>query len=129
MAAFVAAGCLSVLSIAAWLTPSTEGHGTHRALGLPECSLVTIFDTPCPTCGMTTAFSHAADGSYLTALTTQPLGAVLAATCAAVFWMVLHTAVFGSRLGVLAASLLGGKLLLVGGAALVAAWVYKIITW
>ena len=36
----------------------------------------------CATCGCTTAFAHAADGSLLDALLTQPFGAVLAMTCA-----------------------------------------------
>lgn len=128
-AGVVASGCLGVLGVAAWLTPSAEGHGTHESLGLPACAWVSLFDRPCPTCGMTTAFSHAADGSYLSAFTTQPVGGLLALLAASVFWVCLHTATFGSRLGQMAVSLLGGRFLIVGGLALLGAWAYKVATW
>ncbi|MBI3821391.1 MAG: DUF2752 domain-containing protein [Planctomycetes bacterium] len=31
--------------------------GTHRQLGLPECNFKSMFELPCPSCGMTTSFT------------------------------------------------------------------------
>ena len=67
---------LSLLVIAANLTPSDEGIGTHQALGLPECNWIATMDMPCPTCGMTTAFSHTVRGQWMDAARAQPLGLV-----------------------------------------------------
>ena len=47
---------LAPLVIAAALSPSNAGHGTHRQLGLPACGWQTNMGLPCPTCGMTTSF-------------------------------------------------------------------------
>ena len=74
----IALACASPLVLAAMLTPSAEGMGTHKQMGLPECGFVTATGLPCATCGCTTAFAHAADGSLLTSLATQPFGAMLA---------------------------------------------------
>ncbi|MEC9374691.1 MAG: hypothetical protein VYC34_12640, partial [Planctomycetota bacterium] len=62
LAALAAAAFIAVLIVAATLTPSPDGHGTHTRLGLTPCPWVLTLNKPCPTCGMTTAFAHAADG-------------------------------------------------------------------
>ena len=67
-----------LLSVAFILNPSREGVGTHRQLGLPECGWILAADVPCPTCGMTTAWSHTVRGEFPTAFMTQPLGLILA---------------------------------------------------
>ena len=77
-AAAIALACAAVLTVATVLNPSSEGIGTHQSLGLPQCGWILSMDLPCPTCGMTTAFSHAADGSFLASASTQPLGFLLA---------------------------------------------------
>ena len=75
----IAAAAASVLGVAAYLEPSPAGLGTHsQLLNLPSCGWIAAMDIPCPTCGMTTAFSHVADGNLLAAVITQPLGALLA---------------------------------------------------
>ena len=66
-----------VLGIAAWLTPSPAGHGTHTQLGLGTCTLLTITGWPCPMCGMTTTFSLLAHGRLVDAFFNQPFGLVL----------------------------------------------------
>lgn len=77
LAAGVALLALAPLVIAAALSPSNAGHGTHRQLGLPACGWQTNMGLPCPTCGMTTSFSHAVRGQFVTAATVQPAGMLL----------------------------------------------------
>lgn len=101
----MAAASVAPLTVGAWLTPNRVGHGTHTQLGLPPCGWVVAFGRPCPTCGMTTAFTHAAHGRLDLALVAQPAGMVLSVLAAALFWVGLHTAVTGSRV---APMLVGG---------------------
>jgi len=86
----VAAPCAAVLVLAAMLHPDSRGYDTHTQLGLPPCGFVQRTGLPCPTCGMTTAFSHLMRGRPLKALRTQPFGAVLGVAtilaAAAGFW-------------------------------------------
>lgn len=128
-AGVVAFGCLAILAIAFLLSPSAEGHGTHTALGLPPCGWVVAMDKPCPSCGMTTAFSHAARGDLKTAFLTQPFGALLAIATAACFWGALHVAATGSHLARAGARLLQPRFLALLAAIAAAAWIYKFITW
>ena len=74
---------MSVLGVAAWLHADPRGVSTHEQLGLPGCTFLQTTGMPCFTCGMTTAFTHAAHGHLLAALYTQPGGAVLAVLTAA----------------------------------------------
>lgn len=76
----------TVLGIAAWLHPNPAGLGTHRQLGLGQCTLLGLTGWPCPMCGMTTSFSHMAHFEPLGALGAQPFGVVL-------FLLTLMTAV------------------------------------
>lgn len=82
-----------VLGLAAWLTPSDQGLGTHEQIGMPPCGWIMLMDLPCPSCGMTTSFSHAADGNLVESFLTQPLGMLLALgtamTVLAAFWVLL----------------------------------------
>ncbi len=71
-------GGATVLGIASRLEPNPAGLGTHRQLGLPPCQFEQVTGLPCATCGCTTSFSHAANGSLLDAFLTQPFGALLA---------------------------------------------------
>jgi hypothetical protein len=93
-----AVGGFCLLALAAWMNPSADGHGTHTQLGLPPCNWVVALDMPCPTCGMTTAFSYAADGRILTAFHTQPLGGLLAVAVAMATLMGAYTALTASPL-------------------------------
>ena len=65
------------LVLARMLKPSAEGMGTHRQLGLPPCTFLWMTGFPCPFCGMTTSWSHAAHGDVITSIRTQPMGFVL----------------------------------------------------
>jgi hypothetical protein len=63
-----------VLGIARWLTPSPTGVGTHERLGLPPCLFLKFFGLPCPSCGLTTSFAHAARFHFVRSALTQPFG-------------------------------------------------------
>jgi hypothetical protein len=118
--------CIAVLGVAAWLTPNQHGVGTHCELGFNGCLWVQRIDMPCPTCGMTTAFAHAANGHLWKAFLTQPLGAILAVATAMTFWICLYVAATGSRVGSLLIGLWHSSLLWIIGGLAVVAWIYKI---
>ena len=96
LAGLVAAGCLAVLVLAAWLPPSPTGTATHaRALGLPPCNFLRTTKVPCPACGMTTSFAWFAKGNLLASLYVQPMGTVLAILAAACVWGGSYIAISG----------------------------------
>ncbi len=74
---FVLVASTTVLALAARLSPSGRGYGTHQQLGLPPCSFVVVTGLPCPSCGWTTAFAHVAHLQVLQAFRAQPFGALL----------------------------------------------------
>lgn len=117
---------LTLLVVAWVLEPDTNGLGTHRQLGLPPCGWIQAANLPCPSCGMTTAFSHAANGDLLGAFVAQPMGMVLAMVTAIAVVAGLYTAVSGSMLGPFLASFFGPRLLWIALALGALAWVWKI---
>lgn len=129
MAGVLAGACLSLLLVATSLAPSVDGHGTHTQLGLKSCAWASLFDMPCPSCGMTTAFAHAAEGSFTASMAAQPMGFILAIGTAIVFWGALHVALFGSAVGQFAIQMVRPSTLWIFGGAAAAAWAYKIVTW
>ena len=98
------------------------------AMGCP-CVWAAAMDFPCPTCGMTTSFAHAADGHFLAAFTTQPMGTLLALAAAMIFWLAAHQAIFASRIGRMTDAMTGTRLIWIGFALLGGAWIYKIVVW
>ena len=122
----VAIGASGLLGLAAWMEPSPTGLGTHSQLSLPPCGWIMTADLPCPTCGMTTAFAHAAEGDLVSAVMAQPLGGLLAVAVGIALVVGLYTAITGSRVAVMFGRLWGRRTAwaLVLGAA--AAWTYKI---
>ena len=69
---------LSLLVTAACLPPSPRGLGTHQQLGLPPCSLRVLAGIRCPSCGMTTSWSHMMRGHVLQSFACNSGGALLA---------------------------------------------------
>ncbi len=67
-----------MLAVAARLTPSARGMGTHQQLGLPPCSLVMWAGMRCPSCGMTTSWSHLMRGNVPAAVRANSGGTLLA---------------------------------------------------
>ena len=64
------------LSLARWLKPAANGFGTHQQLGLPPCLFFKLTGIPCPSCGLTTSFAHAARLHFFQAVITQPFGVI-----------------------------------------------------
>lgn len=74
---------LSGFGVALALEPDSRGFGTHEQLGLPPCTVRMISGLPCPSCGMTTSFSHFVQGEFVQAARANFAGLVLAVVCAA----------------------------------------------
>lgn len=115
----VGASCWALLAVAAALTPSGRGYGTHRQLGLPACSVPARTGYPCPSCGLTTSLAAMAEGDVAAAFDAHPFGLVLFA--ATVIAAVAGTAelVRGrallTRMGINAWWALGGSVGLLAG--------------
>ena len=122
----VLAGCLALLVTAAVLEPNPDGLGTHRQMGLPSCSWIAQRSGPCPTCGMTTAFSLAAHGRLVESFKAQPAAAMLALLTAMAAWVSGYTLVTGCTAVTRLRALVGLKTLAVMAALMMAAWAYKI---
>jgi hypothetical protein len=73
----LALGCVLALVVAAALDPDARGYGTHAQLGLPPCGFLAFTGSPCPGCGLTTAFAHAVRGNWLRAADANVLGVIL----------------------------------------------------
>ncbi|HMB96375.1 MAG TPA: DUF2752 domain-containing protein [Tepidisphaeraceae bacterium] len=126
VAGIVALCCLTVLVIARVLPPSPTGVSTHLALGLQRCEFLQRTGIPCPTCGMTTSFSHFARGNIAASLYVQPMGALLAVLTTAAFWIALYMALTGKNvlrlLKIIPPSYYFLPLMFIG----LAAWAWKI---
>lgn len=121
----LALACSAPLVLAATLTPSTAGMGTHTQLNLPECGFVLATGLPCATCGCTTAFAHAADGSLLTSFVTQPFGALLALALAMMALIAGWSAASGMSLTPLGRMMATKGFVLPWVVLLLGAWGYK----
>ena len=121
--------CLAVLSLSAWLNPSDKGHGTHTQLGLSPCMWAVTLDKPCPTCGMTTSFSHAGQGNWFESIKTQPMGSLLVLMSTMVFWGALVQTISGARIYTMIDPALRPRNFLIFGVLFLLAWFYKVVTW
>lgn len=78
-AAVVVATFLALLlGIASQLDPDPRGMGTHEQLGLGSCFFVRMWGVGCPSCGMTTAWSHVMHGQFGAAAGANLAGTMLA---------------------------------------------------
>ena len=77
LSALISLGTGGVLGTAMWLTPASEGHGTHTQLGLSDCSFLVLTGQPCPMCGATTTFTLLAHLRPIDAVINQPFAAFL----------------------------------------------------
>ena len=118
-----------VLSLAAWLNAAPEGLGTHEQLRLPTCGWIRLMDVPCPTCGMTTAFAHAADGNLVASFLAQPLGCLLAIATAMGVIIGVYVTITGSRVLGLLGRLWGRRTGWLLAGIVVTAWGYKVLSY
>jgi len=123
----VGIGAIVLLSVAAWLPPSADGVGTHEQLGLPRCGWIVAADLPCPTCGMTTAFSYTVRGKFLTAFKTQPFGMLIAVFVAITGVFSFTIALTGRPKTAFWYRWLTTKTLFIVAGLAAFAWVYKIL--
>lgn len=124
----VAIVALAILVLAAFLEPSPAGLGTHRQLRMAPCGWIVLMDTPCPTCGMTTAFAHAANGNLLSSAATQPLGAAIAVATAMALLVGAFVAATGSAIGGVFRRLWSSWTIWILAAFALASWGFKIMT-
>jgi len=73
----IVGGCVLVLVAAAAIEPDSRGYGTHTQLGLPPCGFLLLTGSPCPGCGLTTAFAYGIRGHWALAASANPLGLAL----------------------------------------------------
>lgn len=86
----LALALLAPLGLAGLLNAETRGYGTHQQLGLPPCTFLVLFGVRCPSCGMTTAWSHLAHGHVVAACETHVVGTVLGGLdLVAAMWLLL----------------------------------------
>ncbi len=119
----------TVLGLAAYLEPSPTGLGTHTQLSMPTCGWIVTMDLPCPTCGMTTAFAHAANGNVFRSLATQPFGALLALGTAMTFLVAGYVAITGSMIGSIVATLWSRRVAWILAIVALSAWAYKVLAY
>ena len=129
MAAGIAAACLVVLVLAAYLAPDPAGVGTTPRLGLPPCEFLQRTEIPCAGCGLTTSFNHFVRFEFLDAIWVQPLGFALSAAAALTVWVAGYVAATGRPVHALIARSFAGRgaAVVVGIVAFaIAAWGWKI---
>ena len=118
---------ITLLCLAVVITPSPDGVGTHQQLGLPTCGWILAGDLPCPTCGMTTAWSHAVRGQIHLAFIAQPLGLILAVAALALAIGGLITAITGYSFQSLLYKYSPTKIIIVVASMSILSWLFKIL--
>ena len=68
----------ALLVTAACLEPDPLGYGTHQQLGLPRCAFQLLVGVRCPSCGMTTSWTHLMQGRIAESFRANPAGSMLA---------------------------------------------------
>ena len=130
---YIVMGAISgaILIVARLLQPSSRGVGTHEQLGLPQCFFLQLTGIPCPSCGLTTSFAHAARLHFYNAFITQPFGLLLfclTALSVPLSFYLIHSRISCARLFYSAGF---NKAMYVMLALYLLGWLYKIIamTW
>lgn len=118
---------LGVWGVAFALEPDPRGLGTHEQLGLGECNLLRLTGVPCMFCGMTTSFTHLAQGEPAQAFHAQPAAVLLALFTIPAAGFTSFIAFRGVVPPAYGALLTNRRTLLTAACVLVAAWIYKIV--
>ncbi len=128
VAALIMAGTVTLLSVALWVHPDASGLGTHKQLGFPSCTSVTLTGYPCPTCGMTTAFAHTVRGQLASAFMAQPAGMFLALGTIAAGILSVFTLITGQLPTVNWYRVSPTWVVLLFVAVILLSWLFKIVT-
>ena len=120
-------GAAGVLVVAASLEPDPSGLGTHEQLGLPRCGFRMAMGLPCVSCGMTTAFAHAANGNLSKAFFTQPMGAMLAVVDAIAVLVFGYAAVVGMPVTGICRMAVRPAMFVILGVLMLMSWIYTIL--
>ena len=123
----VAGLAIALLCIALFLNPSPEGVGTHHQLGLPKCGWILAANIPCPTCGMTTAWSHTVRGELPSAFLAQPLGMLLAIATMVIAVCALGSALLGISFQFVLFRLMTTKVWIAIAGIAIVSWGFKIL--
>ena len=99
MVIVLAFGLLALLAVAAFVEPNPRGRGTHQQFGLPPCTFRILFGKPCPSCGMTTSWSHLVRAQLIGAWRANAGGMLLGILAMAGTPWLLASAVRGRWLG------------------------------
>jgi len=67
--------------VAIQTNPDPRGFGTHQRFGFAPCVIRNQLSIPCPSCGMTTSFSHFVRGQIRQSAQANTAGLVLAIVC------------------------------------------------
>ena len=86
---------IGLLIVAGTLKPSPLGYGTHQRLGLPPCGILSVYGRPCPSCGMTTSWSHLVRGQIQHSLNANPAGTWLGIWVATLSVWILISSITG----------------------------------
>jgi hypothetical protein len=113
-------------ALARTLEPDQRGFGTHRQMGLPECTFRIVFSRPCPGCGMTTSFTHFVRGEFASAAQANPVGLLLASLAALMIPWSLASAARGRLLFVQDPLPVFAGLVIAHGGIALALWSYKL---
>lgn len=123
----IALAAMALLVVSAALEPDPAGLGTHQQLGLSACAWLGSHGSVCPTCGMTTAFSLAADGRLIDAWLVQPAAALGALGAAMAVWVGGYVAWAGPPAGRFLAPLWRpGRITAIVLTVVGASWVWKL---
>lgn len=72
---------IAMLVTAALIRPDPRGFGTHQRLGLPPCTFLRLTGVRCPSCGMTTSWSHLVRGHVFRSFQANAGGMLIGITC------------------------------------------------
>lgn len=117
-------GSVVILGLAVFLSP---GYGLHQAFGYPTCGFKLGSGLPCVSCGMTTAFSYAAEGDLIGAFRVQPAGAFLALFVAVFAIVSGYALASGMSLAPIGKAIWRPRVIVPLIALLIGSWVYTLI--